>query len=373
MRGKRFLGIEHETQAVIFHALSRVVNREFVLGSKEKVMFVKIMRQYEAFCGVKVLSYCVMSNHFHILVEVPPKVKGSAVEMTDELFLERIKGLYSAAYFRDQELMLKRFRKGVGESGEGKSDIAAEELKAKFTCRMYDLSEFMRGVKQRFSQWFNKEHGRVGTLWESRFKSIIVEDGYAARVMSAYIDLNPIRAGMVTKPEDYRWSSYGEALSPKGGKGRNLARAGICRVLQVNRETGGRISTGKSMVTWASGAQDRYRVMLFADGEEVFVDRPECGETQKMVRKGFKQEDVERVLENGGKLTFGESLRCRVRYYSDGMALGSRDFTEKIFNGSRELFGEKRKTGARPVREIGWGAKKTRLYTMRQLRKNVVR
>ena len=51
---------------------------------------------------------------------------------------------------------------------------------------------------QRFTQWFNGTHKRTGTLWEDRFKSVIVEDGIAAKTMAAYIDLNPMRAGMVT-------------------------------------------------------------------------------------------------------------------------------------------------------------------------------
>ncbi|MBK1830824.1 transposase [Verrucomicrobiaceae bacterium R5-34] len=60
-----------ETDSSLYHCISRVVDRQFILGRVEKDMFVQIMRQYEAFCGVRVLSYCIMSNHFHLLVEVP--------------------------------------------------------------------------------------------------------------------------------------------------------------------------------------------------------------------------------------------------------------------------------------------------------------
>ena len=126
------------------------------------------------------------------------------------------------------------------------------------------------------------------------------------------------------------------------------------------------------MIPWEEGAAEQYRMMLFSDGEEVFTDHPSTGETNQRVRKGFKRKDVEKTLENGGKLTFGESLRCRVRYYTDGMAVGSRSFTEKIFNGARERFGEKRKSGARPIRGIHWKEKSSRLYTMRQLRKDIL-
>jgi len=54
--------------------------------------------------------------------------------------------------------------------------------------RMHDLSEFMKGLLIRFTRWFNRVHSRSGTLWEERFKSVIVESGVAARTMAAYID-----------------------------------------------------------------------------------------------------------------------------------------------------------------------------------------
>ncbi len=361
---KRFIPPCAETETMRLHCITRVVDRAFVLQRKERDMMVSIIRKYEAFCGVKVLAYCCMTNHLHILVEVPPKKKGAPVEMSDEVFLSKLKALYSPEAYRDGESMLKGLREGAA-----KSDAAAEAFKAKFTRRMHDISEFMKGVKQSFSRWFNKTHGRVGTLWESRFKSVLVEDGYALRMMTAYIDLNPVRAGMVERPENYRWSSYGEAMRPKASKGRELARSGICKVLGKMEERCGGI---EKKFTWDDGAAESYRMMLFSDGEEVFVDYPESGEVGKRVRKGFQRKDVEKVLKNGGKLTFGEALRCRVRYLSDGLAVGSRDFVDGIFEQSRERFGVKRKTGARVMREVGWKKKKSRLYTLRQLRKDVL-
>jgi hypothetical protein len=65
----------------------------------------------------------------------------------------------------------------------------------------------MKGLLIRFTRQFNRTHDRTGTLWEERFKSVIAEDGVAARTISAYIDLNPVRAGMMQDPADYRWSS----------------------------------------------------------------------------------------------------------------------------------------------------------------------
>jgi len=393
MRKARFISPQAESSPALYHIHSRCVDRVFKLsgvevspdgrqlisrsdGGKARDVFVRIMRDYAEFLGCRVNAFCVLSNHFHILLEVPPKKKGEAVMISDEVFLLKIKKMYSAEYFLDVQQMLERFR-------EGKHDRAAEELKAKYTRRMYDLSEFMKGVKQRFTQWYNREHQRAGTLWEGRFKSVLVEDGYAARVMSAYIDLNPIRAGMVARPEDYRWSSYGVAMQPKEDEARALAREGLCRVMQLDREAEGRISPEKSAVLWdenvGEGGLEKfsgsewYRMMLFADGEETFTSIPGRRIEKIQVRKGFKREEVEQVLAQGGKLSFGEALRCRVRYMTAGMVFGSREFVDGVFSESREYFGEKRKSGARPIQGVVWKDKSSKLYSMRALKKEVLK
>jgi len=263
-----------------------------------------------------------------------------------------------------------RGKEAAGSAGAGK---AAEELKAGYTRRMHDLSIFMQCFKMRFTQWYNHEYSRTGTMWEGRFKSVLVEDGYAARVMSAYIDLNPVRAGMVKRPEDYRWCSYGEAMKPKADRWRAKARAGLCRVMQLDQETSCLVSPEKSGVAWGEQGAAWYRMMLFADGEEVFVSRPESGLEKVRVRKGFKRKEVEAVLERGGKLTFGEALRCKVRYLSDGMVFGTQGFVDKVFSKASERFGKARKSGARPMMEVGWKEKSDHLYTMRALKKDVVK
>ena len=397
MRKPRHLSPSAELSASLYHVHSRCTDRSFKFkegqsGAWIKDKFVRMMREYEELLGVRVQAYCLMSNHFHLLLEVPAKKKGAAVSMSDEIFLGKIKAFYSKLYYVDIKQMLERFRK----TG---SDKAAEELKARFTSRMYDLSEFMKVLKQRFTQWYNKTHNRTGTLWEGRFKSVLVEDGYAARVISAYIDLNPIRAGMVSRPEDYRWCSYGEAMKPVSDAGRALARAGLCRVMKLHQETGGRVSPDQSEVLWAGVSEEElnegagkgkrekgaaegvggiagsewYRMMLFADGEEVFSSKPASGVEKIRVRKGFKRKDVKGVLAKGGKLSFGEALRCKVRYFTDGMAFGSRDFLNKVFKGSRDHFSEKRTTGARLIRGVAWKEDGDRLYSMRALKKEILK
>ena len=90
-------------------------------------------------------------------------------------------------------------------------------------------------------------------------------------------------------------------------------------------------------------------------------------ESGRTKRKGLDQEAVRKVKEGGGKLSRAELLRCRVRYFSDGVAIGSRGFIEELFQAQRACFGAKRKDGARPIREAETG-----LFSLRALRVQAV-
>ena len=84
------------------------------------------------------------------------------------------------------------------------------------TIRAGDLSRAMHRVGHSYVQSFNARHGRSGTLWQGRFKASIVEtDDYLFAVMR-YIELNPVRAAMVARPEDHPWSSVHVHLGCRG-------------------------------------------------------------------------------------------------------------------------------------------------------------
>ena len=97
----------------------------------------------------------------------------------------------------------------------GSIDFDVEEIpdsdcgKERLRVRLGSVSCFMQELQQTFSRWYNKRNDRVGYFWSSRFKSILVSRGESQLVCSSYIDLNPIRAGIVRKPEEYRWCTLG--------------------------------------------------------------------------------------------------------------------------------------------------------------------
>lgn len=321
MRTARIKGVEGS----YYHCMSRVLERRFLLGEEEKEVFRKLLRACEGFCGVRVVTYAVMSNHFHVLVHVPGRGAISDAEL-----LDRLSYLYSKSRVAEVACQLQDLRKEGDHAG-------AERLKALFTYRMGEVSEFVKTLKQRFTQWYNKRAGRRGTLWEERFKSVLVEGrGHVLATMAAYIDLNAVRAGLVKDPKDYRFSGYGEAVA-----GVKVAREGLSLVA---------LGLGQNADWRSAGAA--YRVYLHVRG------------SGSGAMPGFGPEQVKRVLAEGGKLSPSEVMRCRVRYFSDGVVLGSRDFVEQVFRDHRGFFGPKRKTGARPLRLASLGD----VFTARDLR-----
>jgi len=149
----------------VYHCMTRTVIGEMLCEKDwEKEVLRKMIWQVAAFSGVEILTYCIMLNHFHVLV------RGSeGAALSDAALLRRYKILYpkptkhQAATAIDLERQL--------EAGGENADLVRRQLLA----RMGDVSEFMKTLKQRFSVWYNKSHQRYGTLWLERFKSVLVE------------------------------------------------------------------------------------------------------------------------------------------------------------------------------------------------------
>ena len=99
MKRQHQLMPDHEERAGIYHITSRFVLKSYLMEDAEKEYMRFTMRKYEAFCGVRVLTYCLMSNHIHLLVEVPPKQDAELLlDATDEVFLNRLRFVYSEDY-----------------------------------------------------------------------------------------------------------------------------------------------------------------------------------------------------------------------------------------------------------------------------------
>ena len=347
--------VGEEDRSANYHVVSRIVGQAFLLDSKGKEQFVRYMRMYEEFCGVRVLTYCIMSNHFHILVEVPPKCDQ---QLDDAALIERLSVIYSKEHVEMVSEHLALLAGATHKQGRE----AYQKLRESYTRRMWDLGLFMKTLKQRFSLWYNKKHGRRGTLWEARYKSVLVENGYAARTMAAYIDLNPVRAGMASDPKDYRWSGYAEAVA--GGK---LARNGVMRILsELDSDTAHDGWSGARNIEsydWRSVAK-RYRLCLFEDGASFGEPTSDAQSTRK-TRKGFSQEEVEREQDRDGQLSIAAIASCKSRYFVEGAVLGSQAWVNSVIEGLKgDYLKSDRKTGScKPRGKL----KKSGLWSLRCL------
>ena len=196
-----------------YHLVSRLAHRAFFLDDEEKTRAVGLLRRVEEFCGVMVLAYAIMSNHFHIFIYVP-----EPEEIDDGEIRRRINALYREASLsqvlgtwkrlEDEEAdLLKRARptkKYVSRFGEYRNS---------FVRRMWNSSAFMRTFKQHFTMSFNGRHDHHGTMFEGRYheRNHKPEPEVMWRI-SAHIDINAWEAGIVKKAEDYEWCSFAAAV-----------------------------------------------------------------------------------------------------------------------------------------------------------------
>ncbi len=276
-----------------FHVISRVVDRRLVFGEVEKSMFVRMMRRQSAFSGVEVLAYCVMGNHFHLLLHVPER----RAEISEEELWSRMSHIYSAAAVEGMKIELEE-RKEAGD------EAFVREFRGRIGRRLFDLSAYVKELKLRFSKWFNRERERKGTLWEERFRAVLVEGNEGALLRTAaYIEFNPVRAGIVGDPEDYVWNSVSEAAA-----GHQAAVRGVEKLL-----------AGHGFGPGREGAVDGY--LQFIRGG---------------VQAGDQISENESSTEAGCVPVTGvrDTVRLmgrRIRSFSEGLVLGSREFVQEFY------------------------------------------
>lgn len=352
MRQPRIYAPE-DLEVAYYHCVSRVVDRRRVMGPVEKEQFRELMRFYERFSCVRVVTYCLMDNHFHLLVEVPRRPDEAPSE---QWIVDHVGRCYGSAERADLVNRLDQLRK-AGALAE------VEAVLDGYRERLWNISAFLKTLKQRFTQWFNRRHDRTGTLWEGRFGSTLIEGGGTAlESVAAYIDLNPVRAGVVDDPAAYRWCGYAEALAG-AGRGRRRAVEGIA------------VAASTAAIEPSCGSSRRgdggnriletYRAVLFGRSEtRGGPDDPAAAASSgRARRRRIDPERIEAVLESGGRLSRVELLRCRIRYFTQGVAVGGRSFVERVFLDSRRCFGPARSSGARPMHD----AEALGLFSLRQL------
>ena len=307
-------------QEGVYHVTSRTACGQFLFDDEAKDRFLKFLRKQAGFCGIDVLAYCVMGNHFHLLVAVP-----EVCDISDSELMRRYRLLYDAKQCPASAPLPDVLASLLEQNGE-----EGQQLRTRLLARMHDLSAFVRELKQRFGIWYNHRHGNRGTLWADRFNSVIVESTKEAlSTVAAYIDLNPVRAELVDDPSEYRYSSYGRGLI-----GDREARLGYERVFCYSAR-------------WKSVLQS-YNLILYGKGAS---SKGVVGKD----RGRIDPDTVQRVLDSKGRLPLSDVLRLRVRYFTAGTAIGSASFLREVGADMRMRHGLERKKDAYLMRAGEWG------------------
>lgn len=141
-----------KSESGIYHVIMRGINRQSIFEDEEDcIKFKQTLQQYKVVSGYEVYAYCLMGNHLHLLMKV------------------------------------------------GKEP----------------LEQLMRRICGSYVYWYNRKYDRIGNLFQDRFKSEPVEDdGYFLTVLR-YIYQNPVKAGLVQRVEQYKWSNYSDYISNK--------------------------------------------------------------------------------------------------------------------------------------------------------------
>ena len=143
-----------------------------------------LIEHYTSVYFCEVAAFCVMGNHYHLVVRFEAERPVSRTELE-----ARARKMYPGRSFD--------LRRGTW----------TEEDWERYRKRLFDLSEYMRNIQGSFAQWYNATFERRGKFWADRFKSVCLGDMRAVLDCMLYVDLNPVRAGVVERPEAWEASS----------------------------------------------------------------------------------------------------------------------------------------------------------------------
>jgi putative transposase len=286
-------------EKAVYHVMSRTALDGFPLQGVEKDFMLNLIKRFSALYFTEILGFCLMGNHFHLLVKMIPENR-----------------------FTDEEIK-KRFEAHYGDSrefAEGQIPYWREKLSS--------LSEFVREIKVGFARYYNRRHNRRGYFWGDRFKSVIVDKGETLVNCLAYIDLNPLRAGLVKRPEDYRWNSLGYHLQTEN-KDQFLSADFGLKEFNVKGK--------KERIR-------RYRRYVYEAGA---LNRPDKMQAQvmdaKVVAKERKKDfEVIRI----------SRFRYRTRYFSDSGIIGSKEFVAENYKRFKHLFHSKHEKKPKPIKGL---------------------
>jgi REP element-mobilizing transposase RayT len=276
----RLARVKAENSGAYYHLCGRVagVIGEYPLDDKRcRRKIVDFIRLFARVYCCQVLGFCIMGNHYHLAVQMD-----SPRSMTRKELRER-----AALLYKDELL-----------------DGWLAASWSRFEVRIFDVSELMRSLQSKIARWFNVTHNRRGRFWAERFKSVLLEDKKAMLDCLLYVELNPVRAGIVQRPEEFDGSSlyYRELKDDKW--------------MAPLTEIVGRPKRADAM--------HDYKSCIYYRGSVPTKDN------QAAISKRLLAQEEARGFAAEGLFT------KRIRHFTDGVVIGSEEFVQEKLNKLRE-------------------------------------
>jgi len=359
----------------VYHVTTRIANRAMLLEPDEvKERLMSLIVSVADFSGVEVWGFAIMDNHLHLIVHVPrvpekywldPKDEPAAYAfgmrpsecrmplwngdspscsekedsprrppvgfmLGDGEMLDRLSHIYGEdridALEKEWEFMRKH---GLGHLVDGQ--------KERYCRRMYNLSQYLKTLKETLSMWYNGTYGHQGSLWEGRFYSGVIDCKHRVlAIVAAYVAYNPVKAKIAPSSAEWKWSSYALAVNDDGAGGSR------CRAMYE-------LMFGQS---W-----EEVRATL----ESIFADGLPSGVTPEQLKEWYDDYDEEATDEDGNCVCeppayrASQAIRVSMKVFRTGAYITDDfDYLKKLKNFLPKRFPRAGKRSVKRCRAFFW-------------------
>lgn len=286
-------------EKTVYHIISRTALDGFPFSDIDKDKFLNIIQFFSKIYFTEIMGFCLLDNHFHILVRMLPE-----------------------KYFSDHDIKKRYILFYDNDNNFSDAEIPF------FRNKWSNLSEFIKDIKQTFSRFYNKRHNRRGTLWAERFKSLIVENGETLINCLAYIDLNPVRAGIVNRPENYRWSSLAYHIQTNNKDDFLSMDFGLNNLKTKDKKE--RIKNYRKYVYQAGAIEDLNK------NQTKIIDK-------NILKKEHENEfNMSRIY----------MFKYKTRYFTDSGIIGTKEFVSKYYMRFKHIFQSKNEKKPKPIKGL---------------------
>ena len=286
-------------EKTVYHIISRTALDGFPFSDIDKDKFLNIIQFFSKIYFTEIMGFCLLDNHFHILVRMLPE-----------------------KYFSDHDIKKRYILFYDNDNNFSDAEIPF------FRNKWSNLSEFIKDIKQTFSRSYNKRHNRRGTLWAERFKSLIVENGETLINCLAYIDLNPVRAGIVKRPENYRWSSLAYHIQTNNKDDFLSMDFGLNNFKTKDKKE--RIKNYRKYVYKAGAIEDLNK------NQTKIIDK-------NILKKEHENEfNMSRIY----------MFKYKTRYFTDSGIIGTKEFVSKNYMRFKHIFQSKNEKKPKPIKGL---------------------